>query len=67
MHAFSSEVSQFAEFLLGRKAEFQAGTGQPQPEQRPVIDEHDALSRHAMTVSRPLRHGLLRVRLAMIS
>jgi hypothetical protein len=49
VHALSSEVSQFTEFLPGRKAEFQAGTGQPQSEQWPVIDEHEGTVRNAMT------------------
>lgn len=40
VHAARRKISQFAEFAIGRKAKFEAGTCQPEPEKRPVIDEH---------------------------
>jgi hypothetical protein len=40
VHAFGGKVSEVAEFLARWQAKFQAGSAQPEPEQRPVIDEH---------------------------
>src|SRR6266568_3019614 len=43
--AFGRKVGKVAEFLAGWQAEFQAGSDQPEPEKRPVVNEHGPLSR----------------------
>ena len=45
-------------FVLGWKPDFEPGSGQPEPDKRPMIDEHEALSRRAITMSRQLCHVL---------
>jgi hypothetical protein len=54
MHALSRKVGQLAEFIVGWKAKFEPGAGQPEPDKRPVIDEHGGLSRWTITVPRYL-------------
>src|SRR5579871_2079213 len=43
VHAFGGKVSKVAEFLAGGQANFQAGSGQPKPEKRPVVNEHGGI------------------------
>src|SRR6266702_6339842 len=43
--AFGRKVGKVAEFLAGWQPEFQAGSDHPEPEKRPVVNEHGPLSR----------------------